>query len=214
MLAQLNADQEQYRPRIKIVTNELREPKGEGLEYLKERGIRGDLIRLAGIKWDGEQLFLPIWSPVTGERSWIRRKPGKHPNYSDGQPGVPYLFGKQDIKNRLQCTLVEGPFSLLSPDLWGKGFSLLGSTLDPRIDRWLRKKGFEKIYLWFDPDVTGYTKGNAVERQLREWHPNVVRVQGWLFDELDPGEHTPFTKAMLFTDVRNQGTPWPQYGWD
>lgn len=205
LLDVLQAEQQKYTPRIKTATPPLTEPKGVGREYLESRGVTADVVRAAGIKWDGEQVYLPIWCPLDGSRSWVRRKPGSSINYSDGQPGIPYVLGRMDVKNRMSCTLVEGPFSLLSPGLWGLGFSLLGSNLDERLERWLRSQRFEQIVIWFDPDDVGFTKGTAIHRRLAQWHNNIVRVHGWMFDARDPGEYDYIEAGKLMHACRTTG---------
>lgn len=205
-LKEVNATQDVYRPQIKTGTfGSLRSPIDEGLAYLESRNISRVHAEQIGIKWDGEQLYLPIWSPITGSTSWVRRSIEGKGYFHDGQKDLPYVLGRRKIMNYMSCILVEGPFSLLSPGFWGKGFSLLGSNLDERLEKWLKLQNFEEIILWFDPDNTGFSKGNVIHRRLSEWHPNVTRVHGWEFDDRDPGDYHYLEATKVICQARATG---------
>lgn len=210
-LDKLGGVQEAHRPRTVHADFEapaLRAPTGEALSYLATRGVGKGLAESAGIKWDGTYLYFPIWSPFGGT-SWVRRALTQKVYYSDAPPGVPYLFGKRDIKDRIQCVLVEGVFDLLAPGLWGGGFAILGSNIDGNLERWLRAQHFGELVLWLDADETGFKKAHTLHPRLQQWHPNVVRVHGWCFDTRDPGDYRVPEGRELIHAAKVQGVPLP-----
>lgn len=190
----LGAVATEYRPPVVTPSDfpDLTDPAREALSYLASRGIGKGYAKRVGIKWDGgDHIYLPVWAPATGTNAYVRRNisgsGGRY--YNDGTPGVAYVLGEQKNKRKDMVVLVEGPFDLLSPGLWGVGYSLLGSELYPAVESWLKRQGFGRISVWFDPDDTGITKGAKVASRLRRWHPNVVLCNGWAFDSRDPGDY-------------------------
>jgi hypothetical protein len=201
----LGVMQESYRPTLKAAPPALTTPSQDCLTYLESRRVtKPDKY---GIKWDpsSREIHFPIWSPYRNCRSVMRRQLGASIYINDGMRGRPYLFGKERITNKESIILVEGIFDLLSPGLWGRGVALLGSNLHEDIEYWLHEERFEKIYVWLDPDKTGFEKSPPIINRLQKWHDKVYRVHGFGLDGRDPGEYTMSDAFALLGAVEKTG---------
>ena len=153
------------------------------LFYLSSRGVDYGLAQKAGLRYSPSQqrVYCPIWSPLNGfPPSWKSRSilPGYKGWMGEaGDKAKHYLFGNRFSLSDPVIVLVEGVFDVLSPGLWGRALSLLGSSLSREIEYWLGEK-FRHVVLWLDPDHAGVTKSRGIAERLAGWGIAVTNLSG------------------------------------
>lgn len=205
----LDVTQEQYTPsrRSALDIVELQPPHGIAEDYLRSRRVSvNDAVRY-GIRWEpgARELYLPIWSPLLGKTSWVRRKIDGKAYYNDGARNISWLFGRENQVRKDYIIIVEGPFDVLSPGLWGQAVSLLGSNMSEQVEMWLHEMQFSEIYLWLDPDSAGFQKAPEIMNRLQKWHPRVIRMHGFAFDQRDPGDYRMNEASILMSACKKLG---------
>lgn len=180
----------------------------EASQYLLSRGVGLPLMKEIGVLYSQDRVWFPISSPMGLAPSLMGRD-------ITGLATIPwkaftierskYVFGRTPPGSTSRVILVEGIMDLVSPGLWGKGFSLLGSH--PSLDLLVKLgNNYKEIILWLDPDQAGREGTTYVTSVLRGWFPSLklgfVNSNKTVGGRLaDPGEHTPEEAAVLLAEV-------------
>lgn len=152
-------------------------PEGPTRKYLYKREITTEMLyglekNKEGLRTDGfGRIFFPVCSPSPEfKQGWIYREI-EHKGYFS-VPGLKkkkggYVFGLQGLDPANKgILLVEGPFDVLTPELYHYAVALLGTNLWDTTMFWLRKL-HKKVFLWLDPDEAGIGKTKVIAERLR-----------------------------------------------